>query len=117
MSFESPLYDKKKSVGENLEELYFSVGGMANLLNKERSTKEDNIIIANGEPSGTVTVPLDTAKYRVLIAVVYGAPVLCALYKGMLSGRGHGEYISGTLAGTRLSYSASGRLDALIAVF
>lgn len=116
MSFESPIFDNGKSLSKNVEELFCGVGTIANQLNEERSTKADKVIFANGDPSGTVTVPLETARYRVFIAVIYGVPVLCALYKGMLSGRGNDEYISGTLAGTTLTYSASGMLNALIAI-
>ena len=116
MSFENPLYDKNKSVSENVEELFAATGRMASTLNKERATRTDDIIFANGEPSGTVAVPISAAKYKVLIAVVYGTPVLCALYNGTLSGRGRDEYISGTIAGETFTYSASGRLDALIGI-
>ena len=112
MNFKSPFYDKKKPLAENVEELFGNMAEMSAMLNAERSTKTDNIIFANGGTSGTVTVPLDSSRYRLLIAVVGGKPRLCALYKGKLNG----DDVSGTIAGTTMTYSASGTLDALIAI-
>lgn len=115
-NFNSPLYNKDKSLSQNVEELFNGMGDMARALNKERASSARNVIFANGASSGTATVPLDTARHTLLLAVIGGTPVLCALYNGTLNGYGYGEHISGTLAKTSLEYSASGTLDALIVI-
>ena len=67
MSFEKVLYDKKKSVSENVEELFYAHDNMVDKLNKNNSTKADNIIFANGASSGTVTVPLESGKHKIMM--------------------------------------------------
>ena len=114
--FTSPLYNKNESVSKNLEALFVGFGEMARTLNKERASNTENVVFANGTSSGSVTVPLETARYKLLIAVIAGVPVLCALHDGVLNGYSTNAHISGTVAKMTLEYSASGALDALIAI-
>ena len=114
--YQSPIFDKGKTLGQNVDEMFNGVSELVKALNDDNAARAALSLFASGGTSGTVTVPLDTARYRLLIAVVAGEPVICALYNGSLAGRGASQSVTGTLARTSLEYSASGTLDALIAI-
>ena len=116
--FQKPQYDSEKKLGENLSTLFDSVARLVEDMNRERTDGNLMVVYSGNVSSGTVTVPLDTVGYTLFIAVIGGVPTLAVQHGGMIAGRGGNAvtatYLTATVAGTQMTFEASGTLEKLI---
>lgn len=116
--FQKPRYDSEKKLGENLSALFDSVARLIEDMNRERTDGNLKVVYSGNVSSGTVTVPLDTVGYTLFIAVIGGIPTLAVQHGGIIAARGGNAatvtYLTATVAGTQMTFEASGTLEKLI---
>lgn len=118
---EKPLYRDEKDLQTNVRALFENTGKLVDALNGDRTTSAMKVIYGGTVSSGTATVPLETAGYRLFLAVIGGVPTLAVQHEGVLAARGGNAEtetaMTATIYGGKMTFSATSSLDKLIVIF
>lgn len=116
--YDKPRYADDKSTDDNLREMYNYTATLVEGINRDKSTSARKAVYAGTTSSGTVTLPADAMGGTLFVAVIGGVPCLAVCHEGALCARGGNAdtevYMTATLRGTTLSFSASHALRKLI---
>ena len=120
MIFEKPINRTGQGLPMQVQALYDGVGVLIEQLNTERATRATATAYTGTASSGTVSVGDDILGGRVYMAVIGGVPVLAARYENKIAARGGDNAttvsLGATLAAGKMTFTASGTLDALFVI-
>lgn len=120
MIFEKPINRTGQALPTQVQALYDGVGTLVEQLNTERATRATAAAYTGTVPSGTVPVGDDILGGRIYMAVIGGVPVLAARYENRIAARGGDSAtvvsFSAALAAGEMTFTASGKLDALFVI-